>query len=521
MTILLSTLNARYAHASMGLRYLYANMGELQAQTHLQEFVIGAKTTDLLERLLSWQRADEKLIIGFGVYIWNVEETTRLVALIKRVAPEVIIVLGGPEVSYETQEQAIVGLADYVITGWGDISFAALCQQILHGPKPLMKIHAGIQAKLDDLQLPYDYYTDKDIQTRTLYVEASRGCPFKCEFCLSALDKTAWPFDIDRFLAEMEKLHARGARLFKFVDRTFNLNIKTSLKIMQFFLDKLEANPDDPVFAHFEVVPDHLPDALKAGIQKFPDGSLQFEIGIQSFNPEVQSRISRKQDNAKAAENIQWLCQHSKAHLHVDLIAGLPGETVASFAAGFNQLYALGPHEIQFGILKRLRGTPIIRHTEDFGMRFDPYPPYTILANRDVPFAEMQKLVRFARYWDLVANSGRFSHTLPVILGDAPFENFMALSNWIYAKTDATHKIALDRLANLVTQWLCQERGMPQQEALTMIGKDYAGDAKHKQSPEVLRADNLAEKSTKKNAPTELVNDNKARPKRQSRHLAS
>ncbi|MFZ6819059.1 DUF4080 domain-containing protein [Undibacterium sp. Ji22W] len=517
MTILLSTLNARYTHASMGLRYLYANMGELQAQTHLQEFVIGAKTTDLLERLLSWQRADEKLIIGFGVYIWNVEETTRLVALIKRVAPEVIIVLGGPEVSYETQEQEIVRLADYVITGWGDISFATLCQQIMNGPQPLMKVHAGVQAKLDDLQLPYAYYSDKDIQTRTLYVEASRGCPFKCEFCLSALDKTAWPFDIDRFLAEMENLHARGARLFKFVDRTFNLNIKTSLKIMQFFLDKLAANPDDPVFAHFEVVPDHLPDALKAGIQQFPEGCLQFEIGIQSFNPEVQSRISRKQDNAKAAANIEWLCQHSTAHLHVDLIAGLPGETVESFAAGFDQLYALGPHEIQFGILKRLRGTPIIRHTEDFGMRFDPYPPYTILANKDVPFAEMQKLIRFARYWDLVANSGRFSNTLPVILGEAPFANFMALSNWIYAQTDATHKIALDRLANLVTRWLCEERGMPQQQVLTMIGKDYAGDAKHKQSPEVL-------KKEQKNPPQShdrLEPTGKSIAKRQHRHLAN
>lgn len=515
MTILLSTLNARYAHASMGLRYLYANMGALQAETHLQEFVIGAKTTDLLERLLSWQRADEKLIIGFGVYIWNVEETTRLVALIKRVAPEVIIILGGPEVSYETQEQEIVRLADYVITGWGDVSFAALCQQILHGPQPLMKIHAGIQAKLDDLQLPYAYYSDKDIQTRTLYVEASRGCPFKCEFCLSALDKTAWPFDIDRFLAEMETLHARGARLFKFVDRTFNLNIKTSLKIMQFFLDKLAANPEDPVFAHFEVVPDHLPDALKAGIQQFPEGCLQFEIGIQSFNPEVQGRISRKQDNAKAAANIQWLCQHSKAHLHVDLIAGLPGETVESFAAGFDQLYALGPHEIQFGILKRLRGTPIIRHTDDFELRFDPYPPYTILANKDIPFADMQKLVRFARYWDLIANSGRFSNTLPIILADQPFANFMALSNWIYAETDATHKIALDRLANLVSRWLCEERGLPKQQVLTMIGKDYAGDAKHKQSPEVLQAEQVT-KTVHKEGPT-----GKSIAKRQQRHLAN
>ena len=527
MTILLSTLNARYAHASLGLRYLYANMGALQEQTHIQEFVIGAKTTDLLERLLSWQRADEKLIIGFGVYIWNVEETTRLVALIKRVAPEIIIVLGGPEVSYETQEQAIVGMADYVITGWGDVSFPALCQQILHGPKPLMKIHAGVQAPLDQLRLPYEYYSDQDIKHRTLYVEASRGCPFKCEFCLSALDKTAWPFDIDRFLEEMESLHARGARLFKFVDRTFNLNIKTSLKIMQFFLDKLAANPDDPVFAHFEVVPDHLPDALKEGIQKFPAGTLQFEIGIQSFNPEVQTRISRKQNNSKAAENIVWLMQHSQAHLHVDLIAGLPGETVESFAQGFNQLHALGPHEIQFGILKRLRGTPIIRHTEDFGMRFDPYPPYTILANKDVPFAAMQRLIRFARYWDLIANSGRFTHTLPIILGTQAFENFMDLSDWIYAQTDATHKIALDRLANLVTKWLCSERGMDLQTVQTMIGKDYAGDAKHKQSPEVL-AQMHVKPDSKSNKPSGEGNTSNVGntatgklPKRQARHLVN
>jgi len=510
MTILLSTLNARYAHASLGLRYLYANMGALQEQTHIQEFVIGAKTTDLLERLLSWQRADEKLIIGFGVYIWNVEETTRLVALIKRVAPEIIIVLGGPEVSYETQEQAIVGMADYVITGWGDVSFPALCQQILHGPKPLMKIHAGVQAPLDQLRLPYEYYSDQDIKHRTLYVEASRGCPFKCEFCLSALDKTAWPFDIDRFL-----------------DRTFNLNIKTSLKIMQFFLDKLAANPDDPVFAHFEVVPDHLPDALKEGIQKFPAGTLQFEIGIQSFNPEVQTRISRKQNNSKAAENIVWLMQHSQAHLHVDLIAGLPGETVESFAQGFNQLHALGPHEIQFGILKRLRGTPIIRHTEDFGMRFDPYPPYTILANKDVPFAAMQRLIRFARYWDLIANSGRFTHTLPIILGTQAFENFMDLSDWIYAQTDATHKIALDRLANLVTKWLCSERGMDLQTVQTMIGKDYAGDAKHKQSPEVL-AQMHVKPDSKSNKPSGEGNTSNVGntatgklPKRQARHLVN
>jgi radical SAM superfamily enzyme YgiQ (UPF0313 family) len=500
MTILLATLNARYAHASLGLRYLFANMGDLQESTRLQEFVIGAKTTDVVEQLL----AHRPRIIGLGVYIWNVEETTRIVAMLKRVAPEVTVVLGGPEVSHEPEQQSIVQLADYLVTGWGDVTFPQLCRQILHGPQPLMKIHAGVQAAMADIKLPYAYYTEQDIANRTLYVEASRGCPFKCEFCLSSLDKTSWPFDLDLFLAELEALHARGARLFKFVDRTFNLNIKSSLKIMQFFLDKLAAHPDDPVFAHFEVVPDHLPDALKEAIRKFPAGTLQLEIGIQSINPEVQSVISRKQDNDKSAINLRWLREQSHAHLHVDLIAGLPGEDLDSFARGFDWLVALAPHEIQFGILKRLRGTPVIRHTDAYRLVFDPYPPYTILANDRIDFATMQRLVRFARYWDMVANSGRFANTLPLVLGDAPFAGFMALSDWLYQTIGATHRIALDRLAGLVAEWL-RSRGHDADTVAALIDSDYAGQAHH------------LHRKPKASAPSKAD----AAPQRQTRHLVS
>jgi radical SAM superfamily enzyme YgiQ (UPF0313 family) len=498
MTILLSTLNARYTHASLGLRYLLANMGELREVTQLREFVIGAKTAEVVEKILM----RKPRIVGFGVYIWNVDETTRVVAMLKRVAQEVTIVLGGPEVSHEAGEQRIVELADHVVTGWGDVTFPQLCRQILNGPKPLMKIHAGAQPPLADIALPYALYTDEDIAHRTLYVEASRGCPFKCEFCLSSLDKTAWPFELDAFLGELDALHARGARLFKFVDRTFNLNVKSSLKIMQFFLDKLAAAPGDPVFAHFEVVPDHLPDALKEAIARFPPGTLQFEIGIQSFNPEVQALVSRRQNNEKAAENIRWLCEHSSAHLHVDLIAGLPGEDMASFARGFDRLHALKPHEIQFGILKRLRGTPIIRHAEAYRMVFDPHPPYTILATDRIDFATMQRLVRFARYWDLVANSGRFAHTLPLITADAPFARFMALSDWLYVNTDATHRIALDRLAALVMEWL-HVTGVDSEAAQAALREDHAGQGGR---PAKARASG---KGTT------------ALPQRQARHLAA
>src|SRR5690606_27416403 len=155
------------------------------------------------------------------VYIWNIEECTRLVQLLKRVSPELVVVLGGPEVSYETQEQPICAAADFVITGWGDVSFAELVHGLEAGMPPPGKVIPGIQPKLIELSLPYDEYTDEDIARRHLYVEASQGCPFKCEFCLSALDKTAWPFPLDEFMDELEKLYARGARQLKFVHRTF------------------------------------------------------------------------------------------------------------------------------------------------------------------------------------------------------------------------------------------------------------------------------------------------------------
>lgn len=440
--IVLATLNARYAHASLGLRCLRANLGELREQTEIVEFVLGVRTEEAVEQIL----ARGPRLVGFGVYIWNVEETTRIVAALKAVAPQVTVVLGGPEVSHEVEEQPICRVADYVVTGWGDLTFADLARQILHGPRPLMKVHAGAQPPLADIALPYDEYTGDDLRRRHVYVEASRGCPFKCEFCLSALDRTAWPFPLAPFLAQLARLHERGARHFKFVDRTFNLKVDTSLAILEFFLARFGANPAEPSFAHFELVPDHLPERLKGVIARFPTGTLQFEIGIQTFNEEVQRLISRRQDNAAAEANLRWLRERSNAHLHVDLIAGLPGEDVASFARGFDRLVALRPHEIQVGILKRLRGAPIARHTERFGLRFNPQPPYNILATDRIDFATMQRLARFARYWDMVGNSGRFARTLPLLLGAAPFAGFLALADSLHAAMRRTNAIANERL---------------------------------------------------------------------------
>ncbi len=463
--IVLTTINARYTHASLGLRYLKANLGPFEARSQIVEFVLGLRTEDMVERIL----ALEPRIVGLGVYIWNVDEATRLAAQLKQVAPNVRLVIGGPEVSYELEGQRIYALADHVITGPGDVSFVTLCRQLLDGPRPLNKVIAGEQPELSELALPYSLYSDEDIAHRHLYVEASRGCPFRCEFCLSALDKTAWPFETQALLDELATMYRRGARNFRFVDRTFNLKIATSLKILEFFLQRIEQAPDEPLFVHFELVPDHLPIALREVIARFPAGTLQFEIGIQTWNPQVQALISRKQNNQKAIENIGWLVAHSGAHLHVDLIAGLPGEDLASFGAGFDKLVTLKPHEIQVGILKRLRGAPIARHQQDYALQFNPDAPYNVLATDRIGFSDMQRIARFARYWDLFGNSGRFPRTLQRLLGDKPFEQFMAFCDWLHAKTDATNRLSMERQFELAFEWLTGPTKIPESQPQSSV----------------------------------------------------
>ncbi|TQV81050.1 B12-binding domain-containing radical SAM protein [Aliikangiella coralliicola] len=464
--IVLATLNAKYIHASLGLRYLYANLNDLQEQCEIREFTIKTRAIDIVEQLLE----SKPSIIGFGVYIWNTVETTAVISQLKTIAPEIKIVLGGPEVSYETETQSIYEYADYIVTGAADLSFYKLCKEILADTPPASKILRSKPTQLKDLELPYHLYSDEDLKHRLLYVEASRGCPFKCEFCLSALDKTSYPFELQRFLDEMDKLYQRGARNFKFVDRTFNLKIKTTLQILDFFLERM----DEALFLHFEVIPDHLPDKLKDKLGCFPEGTLQFEVGIQTFNTDVQTHISRKQNNQKSKDNLRWLRENTTAHIHADLIFGLPGETFETFRESFNQLYDCRPHEIQLGILKRLKGSPIIRHTENFDLRFNPLPPFNILSNDTVDFATMQRVNRFARYWDMIGNSGRFKHSLPFMLNPQPFDDFMALTDWIYNKTGQTHQINLKKLYELVaqaTEYLFPER---HQTVIEALERDYA-----------------------------------------------
>ncbi len=505
--IVLATLNAKFIHAAFGLRYVFANLGELQPRAVIAEFDINQRPLDIAEALLA--RAPK--ILGLGVYIWNVAETAEVVATIKRVQPEIKIILGGPEVSYETESQEIVRLADHVITGEGDLKFAEVCRAILENNSTVSKI---IPAELPDfsrITLPYEFYTDADIAHRIVYVEASRGCPFTCEFCLSSLDIPVRAVPLEKFLGEMQKLLDRGLKRFKFVDRTFNLNIATSKAILEFFLARHQPGN----FYHFEMIPDRLPAELREIIAKFPPGVLQFEVGIQTFNPEVGHHISRRQNYERLADNFNYLRNQTRVHIHADLIVGLPGETVESFAAGFDRLIALGPQEIQVGILKRLRGTPIVRHDTEWQMIYNPQPPYEILQNRLIDFAAMQRLRRFAKYWDLVGNSGNFVGTTPLIWRDeSPFASFLRFSDWLYARIGRTDTIALARLAELLFEFLTGELKLDTTHTAETMAHDWQRGGR-RDVPEFLRgflpAENLLRPRTEKSS----------LPKRQARHIAA
>lgn len=523
--IVLATLNAKFIHAAFGLRYLFANLAELQPRAAMAEFDINQRPLDIAEALL----AHQPKILGLGVYIWNAAETTEVVAILKRVRPGIKLILGGPEVSYEPEAQEIVRLADHVILGEGDLKFAEVCR-ILLASQPATGIEetddrkrAGsatgaplpklITAELPDfsrITLPYDGYTDADLAHRVVYVEASRGCSFTCEFCLSSLDIPVRAVPLEPFLAALQKLLDRGLKQFKFVDRTFNLNLATSRAILEFFLARHQPGN----FYHFEMVPDRLPSELREIIAKFPPGALQFEVGVQTFNPEVGQHVSRRQNYERLAENFQFLRNETRVHLHADLIVGLPGETLESFAAGFDRLLALGPQEIQVGILKRLRGTPIVRHDAVWDMIYNPQPPYEILQNRLIDFATMQRLRRFAKYWDLVGNSGNFVGTTPQLWsGQSPFASFLRFSDWLYARLGRTDSIALARLAECVFEFLTGEMKLDGARVAETLLHDWQR-AGRREVPEFLR----------EFLPVEHANQAPATknglPKRQARHLS-
>ena len=485
--MLLATINAKYVHPSLALRLLKANLGELEERAAIVEFALRQPLEEKVESIL----AARPRVLGISVSIWNHEQTLELLrALAARwgaAAPDVrsfprpVIVLGGPEASNLPADAPllrppVLTAADYLVRGEGELAFAELCRAVLSGrrPEPSSAVSALHEpfgggpavveaAPVDPARIDpgYRLYSDEDLSRKLTYVEASRGCPFGCEFCLSSLDRRVREFPLAAFLSELDALIARGAKAFKFLDRTFNLDAVRAGAIMDFFLARLNGEGGVPaappgLYVHFEMVPARFPAALRERLTRFPPGSLRLEVGIQTFNKEVADRIGRASDPEKELDALRFLRGKTAAIVHADLIAGLPGETAESFAAGFDLLWETRPGEIQLGILKRLPGAPIARRDEEFRMEWSPSPPYEILSNSSMTKAELDRVKNFARFWELIVNRGRFDADLDRLLppGVPAYERFSVLSDRLLSRFGRSWAIPLEDLRAAVNGYI-------------------------------------------------------------------
>jgi hypothetical protein len=445
--ILLSTINAKWIHPSFALRLLKANLGALEGRCDILEFALRQPLKEKTDPII----AARPRILGLSVSIWNHTATRELLkALEERWPPggagteRPYIILGGPEISFLPETAEIFRYADFVIRGEGELAFRELCESLLAGGRPGKFINA-LPVDPAAIDPGYRLYTAGDLRQKLIYVEASRGCPFACAFCLSAVKPDNKPavryFPLEPFLRDMEILIQEGVRTFKFLDRTFNLDINRARRVLEFFLARL--SPAQCV--HFEMVPSRFPPELVEILSRFLPGTLRLEIGFQSFNPETAALINRPGDPAEELKALEKIRRETAAVVHADLIAGLPGEDLASFGAGFDRLWlALSPQsqtgttaaEIQLGILKKLPGAPIWRHDKTHGMAYAPDPPYEVRETAALSSADLDRIKNFARFWELIVNRGSFPELTAALFpaGKPVFRRFMETSGRLLAR---------------------------------------------------------------------------------------
>ena len=340
-TILLVAVNARYSHCSYAARSLQANLGALSGSARILETDLDITPLQLAAQIVEAC----PLIVGFSVYLWNVRLVEATALILRAVAPHLLLVAGGPEL---TADYPHVARFDAVIAGEGESAFRAFCEQALSAnaplrpetpapsprpacPQPPSSVLIASPEDPSALALPYDLYTEEDLAQRTIYVEASRGCPYACGYCTSAGTGLRL-IPLERLLPAFDTLWRRGLRRFKFLDRSFNAPAAHAAALLDFFLGR--ATPGMEL--HFEINPDHLHESVAARIAAFPRGALHLEAGIQTLNPEVAKGIGRSADTRQTLANLSFLTRQTGATVHADLIFGLPGEDESSFACGFN-----------------------------------------------------------------------------------------------------------------------------------------------------------------------------------------
>lgn len=484
MKILLTTLNSKHIHTSLALRYLYSYCQNSFPQLTLREFTINQDPDYILGEIY----AGNYQVVCFSCYIWNIEATLKLVTNLKKIKPQLIIVLGGPEVSFDPVQtlennQAI----DYIVRGEGEVTFKELLSYLLEGkgkPEEIagLAYRQGQEIKMTDArplitpldQLPFPYTEEElaRINDKIIYYESSRGCPFCCSYCLSSTVHGVRFFSLERVKKDLQHFLKAKVKQVKFVDRTFNAKKSHFLEIMRF----LQEQDNGYTNFHFEITAELLDQETLDFLAQVREGLFQFEIGVQTTNPDTLKAIRRPANFAKLKAAVEKLSSYKNIHLHLDLIAGLPYEDYASFKKSFNDVYALKPQHLQLGFLKLLKGSPIREEKELHGYIHKEEPPYEVLASKYLSYQELLRLKRMEELLERYYNSGHFTYSLDYLMANfyaEPAQFYEDLS--LFWEHHGLHHLAhsTTELYALLLKFY-EEKNFPQREVFAEILKlDY------------------------------------------------
>jgi len=415
--LLLVGLNAKYSHTALAVYSIGAYLSEKGISNTVAEYSVNDPYESVFYDILS-QKPD---IIGFSVYLWNVERVCRLAKDLKLALPDVKIFLGGPEAGYRNSLEKDFPFADKVITGEGE----AAVYTYLTGKETT--------DSFPNLPFPYKAPLKKG---KTIYYEASRGCPYHCSYCISSLEKNLRFKPLEQVKEELRILIQAGATKIKFIDRTFNVN-PDAYEIFKFVIEE-----GGNTGFHFEIKPELFSEKDFELLKKAPKGRIQFEAGLQSLNPETLTAIHRKNDTDMAFSNLKRILEMGNIHLHLDLIAGLPFEDKASFIRGFNQVYRLHPDMLQLGFLKVLHGTQIGYEVEQYEMKYSLHPPYQVICTKWLSAFDVMELKIAEEGLETFSNKGFFPDAISYLwetVDKTPYEVFLSLGQTLSKKPPLSH----------------------------------------------------------------------------------
>lgn len=492
MKILLTAINSKFIHSNLAVRYLKAFTKDLPYESKIREFSINDREERILKEIIE-EKAD---VVAFSTYIWNVEIVLRVANLIKLVSPQTEILYGGPEVSYDSKDFMEKNIGEYLIEGEGEKTYRDFVEYKL-GLRELSDIKGLYYRKNDEIifngtrplmdmdEIVFPYEEDEDLNNKIVYYEGSRGCPFRCKYCLSSTTHGVRFHSIERTLEELNFFIKKGVKLVKFVDRTFNCNHKYSMAIWDFLI-KADTNTK----FHFEISADILKEEEIELLKKAPKGRFQFEVGVQTTNDDVLKNINRFVNFSDIKEKVEELLSINNINQHLDLIAGLPGEDYKSFVKSFNDVHSIKPEEIQLGFLKLLKGSDMRRDAHLYNMKYSPYPPYEILSTDKISYDEIQILKRVEAVVDKYYNSQKFNTILEFFYDkfETPYEFFYELGNYFEQKGYFNKNIGNTEYYKVFLDFNMEILKGEEDYLVDIIRYDYLSFNKKRGIPEFLRS---------------------------------